>query len=70
MPELYLYRDARFGKKDQSMGLLTTLGWVLMGGKSKTNLSGSDTLFNFYNRGAEILNKYRTVKEMILIWFP
>ena len=48
MPEPHLYRDARFGDKDQSVGLLTTLGWVLMGEKSKTNLSGSDTLFNFF----------------------
>ena len=48
MPEPHLYRDARFGDKDQSVGLLTTLGWVLMGEKSKINLSGSDTLFNFF----------------------
>ena len=48
MTELHLNREARFRDKDRSVGLSTTLGWVLMGGKSKTNISGSDTLFNFF----------------------
>ena len=46
MPELHLHRDTRIGEKDQPVGLLTTLAWVVMGGKSKTNLSDSNTLFN------------------------
>ena len=48
MTELHLNKEARFGDKDRSVGLPTTLGWVLMGGKSKTNISGSNTLFNFF----------------------
>ena len=38
MPELDLHTDMRIGDKDQSVGLLTTLGWVFMGGKSRSNL--------------------------------
>ena len=56
-PELHLHRDTRIGDKDQPDGLLTTLGWVLMGGKSKTNLSDSNASFNFLNRDAEMLDK-------------
>ena len=57
MPELHLHRDTRIGDKDQPVGLLTTLGWVVMGGKSKTNLSNSNALFNLLNRDAEMLDK-------------
>ena len=57
MPGLHFHRDARIGGKDQPVGLFTTLGWVLMGGKSKTSLSDSNTLFNFLNRDVEMLDK-------------
>ena len=57
MPELHLHRDRRTGNKDQPVGLLTTLGWVLMGGKSKTNLSDSNASLNFLNRDAKMLSK-------------
>ena len=45
MPQLHLYRDTRIGDKDQLVGLLSKLGLVLMGGKSESNLSDSNTLF-------------------------
>ena len=57
MPELHLHRDGRIRDKDQSVGLLTMLGWVLMGEKSKTNLSKSNTSFNFLNRDTEMFDK-------------
>ena len=57
MPELYLYADARIGEKDQPARLLTTLGWLLMGGKFKTNLSHNNASFNFWNRDAEVLDE-------------
>ena len=57
MPELHLHRDMGIGDKDQPVGLLTTLCWVVMGGKSKTNLSNSNPLFNLLNRDAEMLDK-------------
>ena len=57
MPELHLHRDTRIGDRDQPVGLLTTVGWVFMGGKSKTNLSDSNASFNFLNRDPEMLNK-------------
>ena len=57
MPGLHLHRDRRTGNKDQPVGLLTKLGWVLMGGKSKTNLSDSNASFNFLNRDAKMLSK-------------
>ena len=57
MSELHLHRDTRIGDKDQPVGLLTTLGWVLMGGKSKTNLLDRNASFNFLNRDAEMLDK-------------
>ena len=57
MPELHLHRDTSIGDKDQPVGLLTTLGWMIVGGKSKTNLSDSNASFNFLNRDAEMLDK-------------
>ena len=57
MPELHLHRDMRNGDKDKLVGLLTTLGWMLTGGKSKTNLSDSNASFNFSNIDAEMLDK-------------
>ena len=39
--------NARIGEKDQPVGLLTTLGLLLMGGKFKTNLSDNNASFNF-----------------------
>ena len=57
MPELHLHRGMRIGDKDQLVGLLTTLGWVVMDGKSKTNLSNSNALFNLLNRDTEMLDK-------------
>ena len=57
MPELHLHRDGRIRDKDQSVGLLTMLGWVLMGEKSETNLSNSNTSFNFLNRDTEMFDK-------------
>ena len=47
MPELHLQRDTRIGDNDQPVGLMTTLGWVLIGGKSKTDLSDGNASFNF-----------------------
>ena len=57
MPELHLHIDMRNGDKDKLVGLLTTLGWMLTGGKSKTNLSDSNASFNFSNIDAEMLDK-------------
>ena len=57
IPELHLHRDTRVEDRDQPVGLLTTLGWVLMGRKSKTNLSDSKASFNVLNRDAEMLRK-------------
>ena len=53
----HLHMDTRTGDKDKSVGLLTTLGWVFMVEKSKTDLSDSNALFNFLNRDAEMLDK-------------
>ena len=52
-----MHRDTSTGDKDQLVGLLTTLDWVLMGGKSKSNLSDRNASFNFLNRDAEMLDK-------------
>ena len=49
--------NARIGEKDQPVGLLTTLGLLLMGGKFKTNLSDNNASFNFWNRDAEVLDE-------------
>ena len=57
MPELHLHRDTRIGDKDQPIGLLTAVGWMLMVGKSKTNLSDSNPSFYFLNRYPEVLDK-------------
>lgn len=35
MPGMHWYRDTSIGKKDQSVKLLTMLGWMVIGGKSK-----------------------------------
>ena len=35
MPGLHWYRDTSIGKKDQSVKLLTMLGWLIICGKSK-----------------------------------
>ena len=35
MPGLHWYRDTSIGKKDQSVKLLTMLGWMIICGKSK-----------------------------------
>ena len=43
MPKLHLHRDTRIGDRDQPVGLLNTLGQVLMDGKFKTNLSDSNS---------------------------
>ena len=45
--------DTRIGDKSQPVGLLTTLGLVLMVEESETNLSDSNALFNFLNRDTE-----------------
>ena len=57
MPELHLHRDTRIVDKDQPVGLLTTPSSVLMGGKSKTNLSNSNASFSLLNRDAEMLDR-------------
>ena len=56
MPKLHLHRDTRIGDRDQPVGLLNTLGQVLMDGKFKTNLSDSNSWFNFLIRDAEMLD--------------
>ena len=69
MPKLHLHRDTRIGDKVQPVGLLTTLGRVLMDGKSKTNFTDSNSSFNFLIRDAEMLDtliarnqlKHRTI---------
>ena len=69
MPKLHLHRDTRIGDKVQPVGLLTTLGQVLMDGKSKTNFTDNNSSFNFLIRDAEMLDtliarnqlKHRTI---------
>ena len=52
-PDLHLYTENRIGNTNEPVALLTTLGWVLMGGKS----NNSKISTNFLKRESEMLDK-------------
>ena len=52
-PHLHLYTENRIGNTNEPVALLTTLGWVLMGGKS----NNSKISTNFLKREWEMLDK-------------
>ena len=52
-PHLHLYTESRRGNTNKLVALLTTLGWVLMGGES----NNSKISTNFLKRESEMTDK-------------